>query len=168
MHPTSTGQFLIAQLNAIHHDLSLALSQCDHGQYSMPLLSGSSIGEHIRHIVDFFQCIASAIPQSTVNYDLRERDRQIETNKDFALSFLYDLIQLFNKPNVPIQLVIGKHASENIIVESNLFREIAYNIEHAIHHMAIIKIGLHSLNIEVDKHFGVASSTIKYRKQCAS
>ena len=51
---------------------------------------------------------------------------------------------------------------------TNYYREIAYNLEHTIHHMALIRVGLRELgDIAVDDSYGVASSTLKYRKQCA-
>ena len=52
-------------------------------------------------------------------------------------------------------------------VESTLDRELIYNIEHAIHHMAMIKIGLKVLapELHLPENFGVAPSTIRYRHQ---
>jgi len=55
-------------------------------------------------------------------------------------------------------------------VKSNLMRELAYNLEHAIHHMALIRIVLNQQfpDVKVDANFGVAYSTIRYNKdQCA-
>jgi hypothetical protein len=43
-------------------------------------------------------------------------------------------------------------------------RELAYNIEHTIHHMAIIKQSIieHFTYIDLPEYFGVASSTVRY------
>ena len=51
------------------------------------------------------------------------------------------------------------------MVESTLERELVYNIEHAVHHMAMIKIGLRQIapEILIDKNFGVAQSTVNNR-----
>jgi hypothetical protein len=52
-------------------------------------------------------------------------------------------------------------------ISTNYFREIAYNLEHTIHHMALIRIGLREIgDIPVDESYGVASSTTKYRQKC--
>lgn len=55
-------------------------------------------------------------------------------------------------------------------VTSSVGREMAYCIEHSIHHQAIIKgalIDLHLYDL-VNDHFGVAYSTIRYRNDsCA-
>jgi hypothetical protein len=43
-----------------------------------------------------------------------------------------------------------------------------FNIEHCVHHQAVIKIGLIYLEkTELSESFGAAKSTIEYRKQCA-
>jgi uncharacterized damage-inducible protein DinB len=51
-------------------------------------------------------------------------------------------------------------------VNSSVGRELAYCIEHSIHHQALIKAGLFATGLPdlIDKDFGVAYSTIRYRK----
>jgi hypothetical protein len=50
------------------------------------------------------------------------------------------------------------------IVTTTYFREIVYNIEHTIHHLALIKVALIELKLSlVDNNFGMAYSTIKYK-----
>ncbi|MCA1746680.1 MAG: hypothetical protein LC655_03220, partial [Bacteroidales bacterium] len=56
------------------------------------------------------------------------------------------------------------------MISSSVGRELAYCIEHSIHHQAIIKAGLIDLNCTelVSSEFGVAYSTIRYRNDsCA-
>jgi hypothetical protein len=60
------------------------------------------------------------------------------------------------------------HSTEPVSITTNYFREIAYNLEHTIHHMALIRVGINEVStIELPENFGVASSTVKHRKQCA-
>ena len=57
---------------------------------------------------------------------------------------------------------------EELNIESNYFRELLYNLEHCIHHQALIKVAVLQLeHLQIDQDFGVARSTIEYRKQCA-
>ena len=57
---------------------------------------------------------------------------------------------------------------EELLIETNYNRELLYNLEHCIHHQALIKVALlQSESITVDANFGVARSTIEYRNQCA-
>lgn len=165
-----TQAFLNAQMQAIFSDVSEALRHCCPERYTMPLplLSGATIGEHTRHVIEFFQCVSNAFESEIVDYGLRERNRNIETNMEYALQFLSELTVALNMPNKTMLLCLGENSGKPVTVPSNLYREIAYNIEHAIHHMAIIKIGLKSLNLPVDENFGVAPSTLAYRAACAS
>jgi hypothetical protein len=43
-----------------------------------------------------------------------------------------------------------------------------YNLEHTIHHMALIRIGISEVSdIRLSENYGVASSTIKHLQSCA-
>jgi hypothetical protein len=43
-----------------------------------------------------------------------------------------------------------------------------YNLEHLIHHEALIKVAITSMTeVAIPESFGVAPSTLQYRKECA-
>lgn len=132
-------------------------------------LSGASIGQHLRHIIELLQCLLNGYDNAFVNYDLRKRDRNIETDRALAQQLLGLLAEDVCKPDRKMQLQVcfsdeGNH--ENIA--TTYFREIAYNIEHAIHHMALIRVGINEMAaIELPEAFGVAPSTLKYKALCA-
>jgi hypothetical protein len=55
-----------------------------------------------------------------------------------------------------------------VSIPTNYYREVAYNLEHTIHHMALIRVGVNEVSsIVLPDQFGVAYSTIKYKEQCA-
>lgn len=159
-------------LPTIHNslnDLIDLLGQLSDTEYSNPCpeLSNASIGEHTRHIIEMFQCLENQYDFGIVNYDLRERNRRIQTETDFAISKIAEIKDNIDKPNKKLklqQLVDG----EEICIESNYSRELLYNLEHCIHHQALIKVAIirHS-ELTVNENFGVARSTIEYRNQCA-
>ena len=133
------------------------------------LLLGSSIGQHVRHILEFYSCLKDGYAVQKVNYDLRKRDLSIEENKMTALQLIADLVTWMEtaKP-VALMLEGSYEADEKEIfsIMSHLERELVYNIEHAIHHMAIIKIAaVNAYAYELPADFGVASSTLKHRTQ---
>lgn len=152
--------------------LSDSLNQLSTEEYDHPCknLSGNTIGQHVRHVVEMFQCLELGYADGEVDYEKRKRDKLIETNKIFAIGLLQDIIQQISKDNKSLFLMTY-YDDRQIVPEkiaTNYFREIAYNLEHTIHHMALIRVGLRELgNIHVDDSYGVASSTIKNRQKCA-
>lgn len=165
------GERLKARVEEIIDSLSMALDLCEPDQYSMPLplLSGSTIGEHTRHIIEFFQCLSSGIEVGEVDYGKRVRNRLLETDKKYAIETFRSIQTSLPVEEKHCQLQNeAKNEIPPLAVSSGYYRELVYTIEHAIHHMAIIKIGLKSLQLPVDKNFGVAPSTLEYRSACAS
>jgi hypothetical protein len=159
-------------VKAVFLQLSGSLSQLTDEQYIQPgkTLFNATIGQHVRHIIEMFLCLEKGYESGTVNYENRKRDLVIETNKDFAKSLLHDIYTDLEKPNKRLLLEANyeETSAETINVETNYYREIIYNLEHAVHHMALIRIGIDEVSsVAVPENFGVASSTIKYRKACA-
>ena len=158
-------------VNQVFFQLSDSLGQLDDQQYKYPCknLSGNSIGQHVRHIIEMFQCLENGYPSGEVDYEKRKRDTRIETDKFFACLLLQEISGQIHKENKTLYLLVfyDSAATQPDKITSNYYREIAYNLEHTIHHMALIRVGLRELgNIPVDDSYGVASSTLKYRQQC--
>ncbi len=142
------------------------IDQLDEKQYACALTSfeGSTIGQHVRHVVEFYDCLFRGMQTGTVNYDKRSRNSVIETDVHFTIQLLHDIIHKINnlKFDKSLRLIIDlSHNSEETEIHTTYFRELAYNIEHAIHHMAIIKMGVmaHFAHVRFEENFGVAYST---------
>lgn len=132
------------------------------------LLGNSSIGEHCRHIIELFQELLLGYESGVVNYDNRKRDIRIQNNIDFASECIAHVVSSICKDNKTLKISTLYNNQESSI-ESNFDRELLYNIEHCIHHQAIIKIGMMSMNImAVNEGFGVAKSTQIFREQKAN
>ncbi len=160
---------LIPAIYKTLNELSGLVSQLSDDDYCCPCydLSNATIGEHTRHIIEMFQCLENQYESGVVNYDNRKRDYLIQTNTAFAKECIDAILNQVDKPNKNSQLqqiVDG----ESLLIDSNYHRELLYNLEHCIHHQALIKVAIiQSKTIEIDENFGVARSTIEYRKQCA-
>jgi hypothetical protein len=130
------------------------------------LLGQSSIGQHIRHTIELAQALVNGYATGTINYDTRKRDLLIETNISVAYHTLQSLIGQINKADKTLELTITDNSTGvTQRITTNYFRELAYNTEHTIHHMALIRVALREMQLEiVDDHFGVAPSTVKYRE----
>jgi len=159
-------------VNNVFIQLTDSIVRLSQEQYVKPCqsLSNNTVGQHVRHIIELFECLEKGYTEGIINYEKRKRDTQIETNKGFACDLLIQIFNGLNKPNKDLSLITSydDHSAENIIISTNYYREIAYNLEHAIHHMALMRVGISEVSdIELSENFGVAVSTIKYRKQCA-
>ncbi len=143
-------------------------------QYQHPsyYLSGASIGQHIRHIVEFYTCLSQAFKdRESVNYDQRKRAMPLEKDPTEAVNVLLQLINWLQEDKIlgEVSLVAAYAASNDKVcsIPSSFQRELAYCLEHSIHHQALIKIGLFEQGLSnlIDQEFGVAPSTIKFRRQ---
>lgn len=160
---------LIPSLHKTLNELVSLLNQISNDDFTSPCkgLSNSTIGEHTRHIIEMFQCLENQYEDGVVNYDKRNRDYRIQTDTDFALQCITDIKNQLEKKdkNLTLQQIVD---GEELYIDSNYFRELLYNLEHCIHHQALIKVAVLQLeHLEIDADFGVARSTIEYRKQCA-
>ena len=160
---------LLPSLNKSLSELTHLLEQLADETYANPCaeLSHASIGEHTRHIIEMFLCLLQQYDSGIVNYDLRERNVQIQTDTKFAVSAIEFIQHNIGKADKKIelqQIIEG----EEIRIESNYGRELLYNLEHCIHHQALIKVAILKCgSVTISDNFGVARSTIEYRNQCA-
>mgnify|MGYP003578845093 CR=1 FL=1 len=152
--------------------LSETLNQLSNEEYSRSsnILMRATIGQHVRHIIELFQCLEKGYDTGLVNYEKRKRDYEIETDRQLAIELLKEIYRNIERPNRTIILEAEDYCDEVQIVSipSNYYRELAYNLEHTIHHMALIRVGINEVSsVILPEEFGVAYSTIKYRQQCA-
>lgn len=151
--------------------LSDTILQLTKEQYQQPCtqLSEGSIGQHCRHVIELFKELLIGYETGNVNYEKRQRDLILETNLEQAIIQINGILNSIQKPNKNLQLYcnLGKGETE-FELNTNYYRELFYNLEHSVHHMALIRIGIQALtNLEIPESFGVAAATIQYRrKQC--
>lgn len=141
-----------------------------HYQAKLDLFDGATIGQHVRHILDFHLCLLQAIPSGIVDYAHRKRDPQIEIDPAFAAKILSKVCSQIKNLDDGIPLLmrgdfLHSSESERPLFPSSMGRELTFIHDHAVHHMALIKVGLLILCPETisDSHFGVAPSTVKFR-----
>lgn len=159
-------------IQSVFVQLSESLNQLSDTEYTQPsnILFNATIGQHVRHIIELFLCLEKGYDEGMVNYEKRKRDYRIESDKNFASSLLKDIYRRLNRPNKDIVLEAEDYGdtAEVVAIPSNYYREIAYNLEHTIHHMALIRVGINEVSsVTLPTEFGVAYSTIKFRQQCA-
>lgn len=142
----------------------------EHYTFPVAILSNATIGEHVRHILEFYKCLIDGIACDVVNYDERKRDKRIQTDAAFASYFIQDLVLKLDGIHTDKPLYLdGNYSYENgeaVKIPSSLFRELTYCLEHSIHHQALIKVALVQLEgvSLIDETFGVAPATIRFQK----
>ena len=152
------------------------ISSLDQESYRKPLaiLNGASLGEHVRHSLEFFFAYLKATRLGTVCYDRRDRDERIQTDPAFALDTVLSIRE-------DLKTIAPERAAESVNVDvdwldsddsipSTLSRELHYVQDHLLHHSALIKVGLlHGLEnptapqIRDMEKLGVAPSTLAYQ-----
>ena len=164
---------LISACKTILDQLSDVVQQIHQEDFVCPVeaLSKASVGQHVRHTLEFFICLENGFSAGVVNYDKRAHDKLIESDKTIALAAINRICEFIarQQSDAPLTLEVGYDQNEEkfVHVASNYFRELTYNIEHAVHHMAIMKIGIREVApyVRYSPAFGVAVSTIRYKEQ---
>ena len=158
--------------NYIFDQLTDLLDHLSDDQYRQTpeIFSGASVGKHYRHIIEFFQSVALADQTDTICYYNRLRDERIETTRALAKELLLDLKEELSVMDNEKRLTLigdltADENSGNSYMFTSLFREYHYAVEHAIHHMAIIRMGVNQAfpDVKISKEFGVAPSTLRYQ-----
>ena len=128
-------------------------------------LGNASIGGHTRHIIELLKCASDGYHSGEVDYLNRVRNLSLETDRMLAMQELVNLQTQIIKKDKSLRL---STESDDIgspgFVNTTYFRELVYNAEHTIHHLALIRVGLREMKLDiVGEEFGVAYSTLKYR-----
>ncbi|HSL23861.1 MAG TPA: DinB family protein [Vicinamibacterales bacterium] len=127
-------------------------------------LSGS-VGEHVRHCLDHVAALVDAALTEHLSYDHRLRGTAIEISREAALDKIDGLSsELMRLVAVPLTRplavdVLLERDGAQIVARSSLGRELAYLVQHTVHHCAVISLLLERLGIPVEADLGLAPSS---------
>lgn len=138
--------------------------------YTQPLdvFKGVSIGQHFRHILDFYLCLIKGMEQGTVDYAGRDRNPRAESDVYFIKQAFCDIAQMIDRfsEETPVKVWgdFSAQAEHRPVVVSSIGRELMFAYDHAVHHLAMIKIGIAAAapHVHLDHNLGIAPSTIKH------
>ncbi len=161
-----------SSIQNIIYQLTEVLNLLNAEQYVMPSqrLNQSSIGQHVRHIIEMFQGLENGYDTGIINYENRRRDKEIEINKDHAIKLLNAIPLSAGKAekDLILETCPDEVNTSFIQIKTNYQRELAYNLDHTIHHMAMIRVVIKEVtDLELSANFGMAFSTIKHKIICA-
>ncbi|WP_299012326.1 DinB family protein [uncultured Polaribacter sp.] len=124
----------------------------------------SSIGCHMRHVLDVFSCFFNGLDKNHVDFSVRERNECAETQTEAGITYFKSIITNLEK-------ISPQDFDKKIQVTDNLGlgnETVTYTIgavlmqmqSHAIHHYATIGYLVHQLNITLPKNsFGYNPTT---------
>jgi len=145
---------IISAINQNLQKASLLLQSIDQEIYVDESVAPyhSSIGSHIRHILDFFSCIIEGLDANKIDLTSRKRDERISTNIDFALETISQIQQTllsFTNINTDYLVHVTDNLGEgNVTVNYTLESILAHANSHAVHHYATIGYMLNQLKVE--------------------
>ena len=140
----------------------LSLVEAEHYTRPSQILNRATIGQHVRHSIEMYQCLLSGYSEGTVDYAKRKRDIVIESSPDYAIECLQSILKGVKKYDKQISLSNNEQS-----FATSFNRELFYCDEHTIHHLALIRVGINEIGgYQLNESFGVAPSTIKYRQSC--
>jgi len=123
-----------------------------------------TIGAHARHIIEFYQQFLKHHKLKEINYDVRERNLNLETNKDLAEIQLLKLIGELEIIVLNEDEIVATIINQQKFI-SSIGRELSYLAEHTVHHFALIRFIAESNGMQFNEfpEFGIAQSTSLYR-----
>ena len=128
-----------------------------------------SIGQHVRHCLDHVSALVAAMYGDELSYDRRARGTTVENEPGLAADEISRLVSrlerqatvLLDRPLTLWSLLDANGSA--VAIRTTVGREIAFVIQHTIHHCALIAVLLEWQGGRVPPNFGVAPSTVRAR-----
>lgn len=134
-----------------------------------------SIGAHLRHCIDHFDCFLKGLGQGKIDYAKRDRRLDLEQDPGVAIPHLEGIVTglmalqgEWDRDRVIDVKVASFDDRDEGWLPSTLGRELQFLLSHTIHHFALIAMLLRLAGLTPPKEFGVAPSTLHYRESLAA
>lgn len=125
----------------------------------------SSVGSHLRHILDFYDCIFNYNTDLKIDLTARSRNKEVEQQCCSARNYLNTIIEKLETFDLNMNtevVVIDNLGMGNTEITYSYSALLAQANSHTIHHYAIINYILKGLNISFeDSDFGYNPTTPK-------
>ncbi|MEO5958491.1 MAG: DinB family protein, partial [Opitutaceae bacterium] len=129
----------------------------------IPLCYNASIGGHMRHIIEHYQSFLSGVESGEIDYENRTRDPLVENNPDYArdiLDAIADRLVEFARSSGNSGLFLCAETTPGIATPTSVLRELEFLLSHTIHHYALVAVMARLQNLEPERTFGIAPSTL--------
>lgn len=172
-----------AELAAVAEAARLLLAECaavveaiDDEVYraTSRTIRGGTIGKHVRHVLDHFLAAISCDESGgCIDYDHRERDVPMETQRTAAIGAIHGLADRLRGLDAPrlaspvLVRVMVTADGATVDLRSTLARELAFAAHHAVHHQAMIRAIAAEFGHELPEDLGRAPSTLNHERRLA-
>jgi hypothetical protein len=149
------------------------IEKLNNDMYIKPLdvINQSTIGQHFRHIIEFYIEFVNGYKTTTICYDDRKRNLIYENSRAEIIAEFKKLHDQIEKINLNQNIMVKSNHSVfdsnySSLSSSSIQRELIYTLDHTVHHLAIIKIAIQTSfpQITLNNDIGVAPSTIRNNK----
>ena len=154
-------------------------------QYIATPLFDSSIGQHLRHIVDLYLALMKSSSAQTsepfspdvcnINYDIRRRGAYVETDKNTGLAELSNIRQWLKSvaerdlsKDALVSTEVSLTSQQSEVFKSSFGRELCFASSHLTHHLAIMAAIAKVSGKDVDPYLGLAPATATFTREHAS
>ena len=130
-----------------------------------PSPASGSIGQHVRHCVDHGTALVAAASRIEFSYDSRIRGTRVEIDPAAAVIEIDRLCLQLDEYDArsldrPLWLRTLTHVDgPQLRVATTMGREVAFVLQHTVHHAALIAVLLDAQGLAVPPRFGYAPST---------
>ncbi|MGE9290390.1 MAG: DinB family protein [Puniceicoccales bacterium] len=133
----------------------------------------SSVGAHLRHVLDHYDSLLDGLESGIIDYHSRNRDAETEKNRQRALERIETIRTRLTgengiQPTPPEALRLRVSIEDpSATIPTSPERELFFGLSHTIHHYALIATIARNFGHPVPGDFGVAPSTLAHRKNLA-
>ena len=126
----------------------------------------STIGCHIRHILDVFSCVFNGLESKTIDFTNRERNELVESYITEGLNYFDDIITKLNqltKEELEHEVLLTDNLGLGNVTSKTTLKAVLMQVQsHTTHHYASIGYLIYQLGIELpDSDFGFNPTTPK-------
>ena len=134
-----------------------------HYQKPHPQFLDSSIGGHVRHIIDFYDLYLEGSLDGIVNFTKRKRDQRVEQDPRLAWKAVARIEEALKERLTEMDGQLSVISDSGECFASSHGRELEFLAGHTVHHNAMIVAMCKTLGVLVSSEMALAQSTTEYQ-----
>ncbi len=150
------------------------LDDVSYQQSAKPLFD-SSIGQHLRHILDLYMALVQPHGDGLINYDVRRRGITLEHERGAGIIELRQVCDWVKRLELTVlqqQIIVSTEVSISCVkiseMTSTFGRELCFASSHLTHHLALMAAIAKYVGQQVNANLGVAPCTATFLRNEAS